>query len=379
MPPAGEAVRLEAMPRQWPSSSAFQALNGSSSSADRTSEDPKPPVEIDERESLRKQQVAELARSFSIQSGQRKPQLLHDDARESYLNPLSSNFNATGWAREFYNARHSAEGSTSRRVVGFAARDLNVGGYGLGVDYQMSVGNAPVKLLKAVGDFVRKHTAQGQKVKILRDVNALVLPGEQLCVLGPPGSGCSTFLKTISGNTYGLNVGRSSHLNYHGITAKQMDNEFRGEAVFTAELDHHFPTLTVGDTLYFAALARAPRTIPSGMSREVYAHHQRDVIMAMFGISHTINTKVGNDFVRGVSGGERKRVTIAEAALSYAPLQCWDNSTRGLDSANAVEFCKTLRMQSDVFGIASCVAIYQAPQAAYEVRDTRRLTFFDSC
>lgn len=51
--------------------------------------------------------------------------------------------------------------------------------------------------------------------------------------------------------------------------------------------------------------------------------------MAMFGISHTADTRVGNDFVRGVSGGERKRVTIAEATLSFAPLQCWDNSTRG--------------------------------------------------
>ena len=47
--------------------------------------------------------------------------------------------------------------------------------------------------------------------------------------------------------------------------------------------------------------------------------------MAMFGISRTVNTRVGNDFVRGVSGGERKRVTIAEATLSFAPLQCWDN------------------------------------------------------
>jgi ABC-type multidrug transport system ATPase subunit len=80
--------------------------------------------------------------------------------------------------------------------------------------------------------------------------------------------------------------------------------------------------------------------------------------MAMFGISHTRNTRVCNDFIRGVSGGERKRVTIAEAALSYAPMQCWDNSTRGLDSANAVEFCRTIRTQADVFGCASCVAIY---------------------
>jgi ATP-binding cassette subfamily G (WHITE) protein 2 (PDR) len=87
----------------------------------------------------------------------------------------------------------------------------------------------------------------------------------------------------------------------------------------------------------------------------------------MYGISHTINTRVGDDFVRGVSGGERKRVTIAEASLSFAPLQLWDNSTRGLDSANAVEFCKTLRTQCDVFDTSTCVAIYQAPQAAYEV------------
>jgi ABC-type multidrug transport system ATPase subunit len=44
----------------------------------------------------------------------------------------------------------------------------------------------------------------------------------------------------------------------------------------------------------------------------------------MYGISHTIYTKVGDEYVRGVSGGERKRVTIAEATLSNAPFQCWD-------------------------------------------------------
>jgi ABC-type multidrug transport system ATPase subunit len=174
-------------------------------------------------------------------------------------------------------------------------------------------------------------------------------------------------LKTIAGETHGFEVDPESYINYQGITPKQMSKNFRGEAIYTAEVDAHYPQLAVGDTLYFAALARTPREIPGGMSREEYATHLRDVIMSTFGISHTVNTKVGNDFVRGVSGGERKRVTIAEAALSYAPLQCWDNSTRGLDSANAVEFCRTLRTQGDVFGLTSCVAIYQAPQAAYEV------------
>ncbi|KAI6916372.1 pleiotropic drug resistance protein, ABC superfamily, partial [Hortaea werneckii] len=143
----------------------------------------------------------------------------------------------------------------------------------------------------------------------------------------------------------------------------------RGEAIYTAEVDVHFPMLSVGDTLYFAARARAPKVIPGGVSKETWATHLRDVIMATFGISHTINSRVGNDFIRGVSGGERKRVTIAEAALSGAPLQCWDNSTRGLDSANAIEFCKTVRLTTELAGAVACVAIYQAPQAAYDVFD----------
>lgn len=148
-----------------------------------------------------------------------------------------------------------------------------------------------------------------------------------------------------------------------------MHKNHRGEAIYTAEVDVHFPQLSVGDTLTFAARARQPRQLPQGLNRNEFANHLREVVMAMFGISHTVNTKVGNEYVRGVSGGERKRVTIAEAALSGAPLQCWDNSTRGLDSANAIEFCRTLRLQTELFGSTACVSIYQAPQTAYDLFD----------
>lgn len=148
-----------------------------------------------------------------------------------------------------------------------------------------------------------------------------------------------------------------------------MHTRHRGEAIYTAEVDVHFPQLSVGDTLTFAARARQPRQLPEGLDRHEFANHLRDVVMAMFGISHTVNTRVGNEYIRGVSGGERKRVTISEAALSGAPLQCWDNSTRGLDSANAVEFCRTLRLQTELFSSTACVSIYQAPQSAYDLFD----------
>ena len=153
------------------------------------------------------------------------------------------------------------------------------------------------------------------------------------------------------------------------MSAKEMHTHHRGEAIYTAEVDVHFPQLSVGDTLTFAARARQPRQLPQGLKKNDFADHLRDVVMAMFGITHTMNTKVGNEYIRGVSGGERKRVTISEAALSGAPLQCWDNSTRGLDSANAIEFCKTLRLQTELFRSTACVSIYQAPQTAYDFFD----------
>lgn len=91
--------------------------------------------------------------------------------------------------------------------------------------------------------------------------------------------------------------------------------------------------------------------------------------MAVLGLSHTYNTKVGNDFVRGVSGGERKRVSVAEMLLAGSPFAAWDNSTRGLDSATALKFVKALRVASDMTGGAAAVAIYQASQSVYDCFD----------
>ncbi|KAG9186953.1 hypothetical protein G6011_10061 [Alternaria panax] len=248
---------------------------------------------------------------------------------------LSDHFRAKDWARSFYDLRYSSD-ETIPRVAGVAFRGLNVWGEGSPTDFQSTVGNTILKLPSLSG----RGT---QKIEILRDLDGLLLPREQLCVLRPPGSGCLTLLNAIAGETHSFEVNPDSHLNYQGVPAKGMDSVFRGEAVYTAEVDAHLPQLSLDDTLYFAALALEHRTIPGGISRQRYAENLRDVVMAMYCISHTSNTRVGNDFIRGVSGGECKRVTIAEASLSFAPLQLWDNSTSGLDSANAVEFCKTLR------------------------------------
>ena len=308
--------------------------------------------------------IVQLARRVSAESSGLGHISPFDAPEGGPLDPNSEAFDAKAWAKQFYNTLYAFD---PVRVMGVAYENLHVFGYGSDTDFQNTVGNWPFKLPELAH---RLMGNRGQKVDILRDFEGLVKPGEMVCVLGPPGSGCSTLLKTISGDTHGLNIGGESKINYSGILPETLRSIFRGEAIYTAEVDEHYAMLDVETTLYFAALARTPYSLPSGISREQYAAHMRDVVMSQLGISHIRRTKVGNDFVRGVSGGERKRVTIAEATLSGAPLQCWDNSTRGLDSANAIEFCKTLRTQATVFGVASMVAIYQAPQSAYDVFDS---------
>lgn len=304
-----------------------------------------------------------LARKITTES-YGTPGALFQTSTEGPLNPNSPYFDARKWTKAFLEIRKDALHNSSPKTVGVAFKDLDVYGYGAATNFQKNVANV---FLQAE-TFARKMVSQKQhRVDILQGLEGVVRSGEMVAVLGPPGSGCSTFLKTIAGDTHGLHVADEAAINYQGIHPKEMLSAFRGEAIYTAEVDHHFPQMTVGDTLYFAARARCPKNVPDGVSQHTYAEHLRDVLMAMFGISHTKNTRVGDDFIRGVSGGERKRVTIAEASLSYSPLQCWDNSTRGLDSANAIEFCRTLRTQADFMGCTSFVAIYQAPQDAYDV------------
>lgn len=105
------------------------------------------------------------------------------------------------------------------------------------------------------------------------------------------------------------------------------------------------------------------------MSRSEFSKYMAQVVMAVFGLSHTYNTRVGDDFIRGVSGGERKRVSIAEMAVAAAPLGAWDNSTRGLDSATALKFVESLRLLSDLTGSSHAVAAYQASQSIYDIFD----------
>ncbi|VVT57142.1 uncharacterized protein SAPINGB_P005555 [Magnusiomyces paraingens] len=288
------------------------------------------------------------------------------DRSNPLLDPFSDQFSTREWTSHLVRYKDRFPDKYPVRTAGVSFRNLTAFGYTSGSGFQKTVGNLVIQIATQINKLLGN---KGKKIQILRDFDGLIKPGESCMVLGPPGSGCTTFLKSIAQDTYGFYLTEDTQINYQGITPVEIINHYRGEVIYNAETEIHFPMLTVGDTLKFSALARTPQNRLPGVTRDQHATHVRDVVMASFGLLHTMNTIVGNDFIHGVSGGERKRVSIAEVVLAGASLQCWDNSTRGLDSATALEFVKNLKINSDISGASILVSIYQASQDAYDLFD----------
>ncbi|KAL3463322.1 ABC-2 type transporter-domain-containing protein [Aspergillus heterothallicus] len=305
--------------------------------------------------------------SFSNASGkgiQRMDTVDEMALEDPAFDPTSGQFDHYKWARKMMKLMDK-EGVPRPASTGISFQNLNVSGSGSALQYQDTVASVFTTPLRLGEVFSRR----GPERHILRDFNGLVRSGELLIVLGRPGSGCSTFLKSLSGELHGLKLWEGSRIQYNGISMETMMQEYKGEVLYNQEVDKHFAHLTVGQTLEFAAAARTPEKRLQGANRQQFAKYVTQVAMSIFGLSHTYNTKVGDDYIRGVSGGERKRVSIAEMALSGAPIGAWDNSTRGLDSASALEFAKALRVSANVAGTCHAVAIYQASQAIYDMFD----------
>lgn len=291
----------------------------------------------------------------------------NNDEIDQRLNPDSDQFEAKFWVKNLRKLLDSNPDYYKHSSLGIGYKNLVASGIATDSDYQPTVTNA---LWKYSLEFVRmfRKVDETRYFDILKSMDALMKPGEVTVVLGRPGSGCSTLLKTIASHTYGFRISKDSHISYDGLTPKDIENHYRGDVIYSAETDIHFPHLLVGDTLEFAARLRSPQN-RGNIDREAYAKHMAAVYMATYGLSHTRYTNVGNDYVRGVSGGERKRVSIAEASLSGANIQCWDNATRGLDAATALEFIKALKTSAAVLESTPLIAIYQCSQDAYDLFD----------
>lgn len=168
---------------------------------------------------------------------------------------------------------------------------------------------------------------------ILHGVSGDVYPGQLLAVMGATGSGKSTLLDILAGKTKSGIVGGEIKVN--GVTLTP--HELGRISGFVDQEDIHLATVTVREAVLFSALLRLPESI----SRKEKEARVDDILKKM-GLSHVSNSRIGGTFVRGISGGEKKRVSIAIELVSSPAIIFLDEPTSGLDSYTAHQIMSTL-------------------------------------
>ncbi|KAF7763700.1 hypothetical protein Agabi119p4_8237 [Agaricus bisporus var. burnettii] len=247
------------------------------------------------------------------------------------------------------------------RELGVVFRNLRVTGLGVSASYAKTLGSIlnPVNYISSI-----QRLRHPPLRDILNGFEGVVRPGEMLLVLGRPGSGCSTFLKTLANRRQEYHAVEGD-VHYDSLTPNELFRHYRGDVQYCPEDDIHFPSLTVEQTIKFAATTRTPRQ-RTGETRSEFVNWTTDVLTTVFGLRHARKTPVGDHLLRGVSGGEKKRVSIAESLAARSCIGAWDNSTRGLDSSTALEFVQAIRIATDTFRTTNMVSLYQAGEPLYK-------------
>ncbi|XP_073062755.1 ABC transporter G family member 22-like isoform X2 [Primulina eburnea] len=179
---------------------------------------------------------------------------------------------------------------------------------------------------------VLKGIASTVEKDILNGITGSVVPGEVLALMGPSGSGKTTLLSLLGGRVTEHSIGGSITYN-----DQPYSKSLKSRIGFVTQDDVLFPNLTVRETLTYAARLRLPRTL----TKEEKEKRAMDVILEL-GLERCQDTIIGGSFVRGVSGGERKRVCIGNEIIINPSLLFLDEPTSGLDSTTASRIIETL-------------------------------------
>ncbi|TMW67511.1 hypothetical protein Poli38472_011131 [Pythium oligandrum] len=208
----------------------------------------------------------------------------------------------------------------------------------------------------------RRFSAKKHKVTkhILHNMNGVFKPGSMTLILGQPGSGKSSLMKILAGRfPMSKNVKFDGEITYNGAGRDEMLKRLPQYVSYVTQRDNHFPTLSVKETLEFAheccggeLSEREEQRFNQGTpeenkaaleaTRALYKHYP-DVIIQQLGLENCQDTVVGNAMLRGVSGGERKRVTTGEMAFGNKYVTLMDEISTGLDSAATYDIIKTQR------------------------------------
>ncbi|POM65964.1 ABC Superfamily, partial [Phytophthora palmivora] len=225
-------------------------------------------------------------------------------------------------------------------------------------DLEVQLPTLPNEMMKTIHGLVAKrHTVTK---RVLKGVSGVLKPGTITLVLGQPGSGKSSLMKLLSGRfPKDKNVSIEGEVTYNGTSVEKLHKRLPQLVSYVPQRDKHYPELTVKETLEFAHAAcggefpeRDAKYLVNGTPEEnaealtaakALVKHYPDVVIQQLGLENCQNTIVGDAMHRGVSGGERKRVTTGEMAFGNKYVMMMDEISTGLDSAATFDIITTQR------------------------------------
>ncbi|KAH9549331.1 hypothetical protein CY35_10G012600 [Sphagnum magellanicum] len=184
-------------------------------------------------------------------------------------------------------------------------------------------------------------TVVGRPQALLQNISGYAEPGSIMAIMGPSGSGKSTMLDALAGRLSKTIALQTGEILLNGHSRKNKTMCYGTAAAYVTQSDDLIATLTVKEYLHYAADLRLPSShalITRAEKREIV----NNTIQQM-GLQECANTHVGNWHLRGLSGGEKRRLSIALEILPRPRLLFLDEPTTGLDSAAAFFVVTTLR------------------------------------
>lgn len=197
-----------------------------------------------------------------------------------------------------------------------------------------------------------------EKKVLLHSMSGQALPGEILGIMGTSGAGKSTLLDVLAGRIESPDL--SGQITMNGTPIKR--SSYRKQTGYVMQSDALFPLLTVRETIRYAAYLRV-----ANKTKEEKDQIAEDTIN-LLKLSDCADTHIGDDHNKGISGGQKRRVSIAVDIVHRPAAIFLDEPTSGLDSSTALSVVQSLRELAQI-GITIVLTIHQPSAKIFSLLD----------